>query len=588
MPTITFSGLASGLDTSSWVEALVSVKQTTISNLQSKLSSIQKKQSTVSSLQASFSSLRSSLEKLTDSKFCGALDVFANNTAKSSDEKIFTATASQNAARMSYEIKVEQLATKTIVASDKTVSAVASDETKVSDIGINKGSVTAYVNGVKNTINIEEDDTVQDLKARFSAAGINLEINEEGKLSLSAVNDGDEIMVGATNDSSNFKSILGLEVQEDGSYLSNTRLYKAASTSKVMESNLFKTYDENGNSQNTTVTAGTFTIGDAEFTINENTTINDIISKINNTEDAHATAYWDSANAKLVLTSTIEGQSYMNIEAGTSNFTDVMGFTKSSWEEGNLTSTALNTDVQTLGENAILYINGSKVTSSSNVVSSDVSRVEGVTINLHAVSTEESGTTTLNVEQDMTKVVDAVKDVVNKYNSLMDSLDKLTKSGGELYGDTSLNSIKRSLRSLITSSTGKTEDPYTMLNQVGVSTAAIGATISEDTDKISLDENDLKQALQENSDAVKKLFIGSESAEDGLLARIESIVEGAVSSTGYFTTMTNTLKSDVQSYKDRITTQTTKVANYKANLEAKFSAMEKTISSLQNSYSNYL
>jgi len=588
MPTITFSGLASGLDTSSWVEALVSVKQTTISSLQSKLSSIQKKQSTVSSLQASFSSLRSSLEKLTDSKFGGALDVFANNTAKSSDEKIFTATASQNAARMSYEIKVEQLATKTIVASDKTVSAVASDETKVSDIGINKGSVTAYVNGVKNTINIEEEDTVQDLKARFSAAGINLEINEEGKLSLSAVNDGDEIMVGATNDSSNFKSILGLEVQEDGSYLSNTCLYRAASTSKVMESNLFKTYDENGNSQNTTVTAGTFTIGDAEFTINENTTINDIISKINNTGVAHATAYWDSANAKLVLTSTIEGQSYMNIEAGTSNFTDVMGFTKSSWEEGNLTSTALNTDVQTLGDNAILYINGSKVTSSSNVVSSDVSRVEGVTINLHAVSTEESGTTTLNVEQDMTKVVDAVKDVVNKYNSLMDSLDKLTKSGGELYGDTSLNSIKRSLRSLITSSTGKTEDPYTMLNQVGVSTAAIGATISEDTDKISLDENDLKQALQENSDAVKKLFIGSESEEDGLLARIESIVEGAVSSTGYFTTMTNTLKSDVQSYKDRITTQTTKVANYKANLEAKFSAMEKTISSLQNSYSNYL
>ena len=195
MPTITFSGLASGLDTSSWVEALVSVKQTTISSLQSKLSSIQKKQSTVSSLQASFSSLRSSLEKLTDSKFGGALDVFANNTAKSSDEKIFTATASQNAARMSYEIKVEQLATKTIVASDKTVSAVASDETKVSDIGINKGSVTAYVNGVKNTINIEEEDTVQDLKARFSVAGINLEINEEGKLSLSAVNDGDEIMV---------------------------------------------------------------------------------------------------------------------------------------------------------------------------------------------------------------------------------------------------------------------------------------------------------------------------------------------------------------------------------------------------------
>ena len=43
MPTITFSGLASGLDTSAWVEALVSVKQTTLTGYQQSLEAIEKK-----------------------------------------------------------------------------------------------------------------------------------------------------------------------------------------------------------------------------------------------------------------------------------------------------------------------------------------------------------------------------------------------------------------------------------------------------------------------------------------------------------------------------------------------------------------
>ena len=44
--TISFSGLASGLDTSGWVEALVSVKQLAVTSLQTELTSINKEKDT--------------------------------------------------------------------------------------------------------------------------------------------------------------------------------------------------------------------------------------------------------------------------------------------------------------------------------------------------------------------------------------------------------------------------------------------------------------------------------------------------------------------------------------------------------------
>ena len=584
MPTITFSGLGSGLDTSSWIEALVSVKQTTLTSIKANLETAQKKQSTISTLQTSFNSLRSAVEKLTDAKFGSSMDLFANNTATSSNDKIFTATVTKSAARQNYDIKVEKLATKTTASSDKPVSAVAGDNTALSALGIKEGSMSVYVDGVKKTINIGENDTVQDLKTRFSEVGVDASIDADGLLNLKASNGSSKLLVGATNDTSNIKSLLGLTQQEDGTYKSTSAMYKATTASKITEEGLFSNKDGE-----VTVKAGTFTIGDQEFTIGANTTISSLVSQINSSEKAGATAYWDSANAKLVLTSTVEGQSYVNVEAGTSNFTDVMGFTESTWnDDGSVNQTALKTDNQSLGDNAILYINGTQVISSSNTVTSDISRLEGVTLSLKGVNTEETGNTTLDVSQDTSQVVSAVKDVVDQYNTLMDKLDELTKSGGELYGDTTLNSVKRSLRQLMTSSTGNKDDSFSMLSQIGVSTAKAGASLSADTSKIELDEDALKKVLQEDPDGVKKVIMGTSSKQDGIFSKLGSVISDSLASNGYFSTATNSVKSEITKLNTKIEKQTTSIANYKSSLEAKFQAMEKTISSMQDSYKSFL
>ena len=564
--TISFSGLASGLDTSSWVEAFVSVKQQEVKKFETELKELQTQKTTLSDTRSVFSTLRSAIEKLTDAKFGGTFDLFAKNSAKSSNEEVFTATVTSSALRQNYDINVQQLATTTKATSKDAASAVADDETLLSNLGVTAGTLTAYVNGEKQTINIAKEDTVGDLKARMAEFGVKTEIDENGVLSFSAQNGTDSINIGATTK------------QEDGTYASTNSLYKATVASKL-------TAENSGFNQQ--ITAGTFTIGDATFKIDENTTLSSLISQINSSEDAQAYAYWDDATGKLAITSTVEGASYINIEAGTSNFTDVMGFTTSEWDdEGNLVSSKMYTDAQTLGQNAIFSINGTTMTSTSNTITSDISRIEGVTLTLNRANTEEDGKTTLQVTQDTSGLEDAVNEFIEAYNAAIAKVDEVTASGADLHGESSLTSLTRTLKSYATGSNGTNGGIFKLLSDIGISTAAAdGNNLSTDTYELSLDTEKFKKALEENPESVKALLTG----DSGVLSMMENAVEQSLSATtGYFDIKTSTLDSDINSMEEKITKKNSSIETYKTQLENKFYQMEMTIAQMQQNYSSFL
>ena len=576
--TISFSGLISGLDTSSWVEAFVSVKQEKVTALQEDLKSYQTVKDTLSSTKTVFSDLRNAIEKLTDYKFGGSFDLFAQNTATSSNESVFTATVTNAASRQNYDIFVEQLATYTKAISKEPASAVADDSTELANIGITEGSFTVYVDGVKNSINIEDGDTLGDLKSQLAAAGVKAEIDETGILTLSSYDGASEINIGATTDSSNISSLLGLAKQEDGTYTSTSSMFKA-STASILTS------AESG--FNEQITAGTFTIGGATFTIDENTTLSSLISEINSNDEAQAYAYWDDATGKLNITSTKEGASYINIEAGTSNFTDVMGFTESEWDaDGNVVSSKMFTDAQTLGQNAVFTVNGTQITSTSNTVTSDISRIEGVTLTLKGVSTEEDGNATLSVEQDSTKLVEAVNGFIEAYNAAIDKVNEVTASGADLHGETTLTSLRNSIRSYANSSNSTNGGVYTLLSQIGISTAeADGNNLSTDTDKLSLDEDKFLEALQENPDSVASLLAG----KNGILTHIENSVEQALSATtGFFDVKSSSIDSDISRMEEKISKQEKSIDSYRTKLENQFYQMEMAIAQMQQNYSSFL
>ena len=205
--SISFSGLASGLDTSGWVEALVSSKQGKITTLQTELQEIQKQKSTLNDTRSVVSNLRSAIEKMTDVKFGGAFDLFNQCTATSSNDKIFTATATSSASRQNYDIVVQQLATYTKAISAESASAVADDETTLESLGVKEGSFSVYVDGLKTAIDIDKETTIGDLKSQLSAAGITAEIDETGAIKLTSATEGITIDVGSTTDSTNLVSL---------------------------------------------------------------------------------------------------------------------------------------------------------------------------------------------------------------------------------------------------------------------------------------------------------------------------------------------------------------------------------------------
>lgn len=576
--TISFSGLASGLDTSSWVKAFVSVKQEKVTALQTDLKSKQTVKTTLNDTRSKFTTLRSSIEKLTDAKFGGAMDLFAKNSATSSDTDIFTATATSGATRQNYDITVQQLATYTKATSKNAASAIADDNTKLKNLGISDGTLTAYVNGQKYTVNINDTNTLGDLKAKLAGFGVKTDIGEDGVLKFSAQNEGDTIHMGATTDSSNLTSLIGLTQQEDGSYVSTNSLFKATVASKL-------TSEDSG--FNTKIKEGTFTIGDATFKITDKTTLSSLISEINNNDKAQAYAFWDDAAGKLSITSKKEGASYINIEAGTSNFTDVMGLTTSEWnEDGTVKSSKMYTDAQELGKNAQFTINGTKMTSTSNTVTSDISRIDGVTLTLKKASTKESGTSTLKVTQDTSGLVDAVKSFVSAYNDVLSNVDKVTANGADLHGETTLTSLKNTIRSYATAKNTSNGGVYDLLSEIGISTSsADGNNLNADTNSLSLDEDKLKKALEENPESVKSILAG----DGGVLTMMEDAVEQSLkASVGYFDVKTSTLDSDIKKMETKIKKQNTNISTYKAQLEKKFSAMETTIAQMQQNYQSFL
>lgn len=576
--TISFSGLASGLDTKSWVEALVSVKKEKVTALQTDLKSKQTVKNTLNDTRSKFTTLRSAIEKLTDTKFGGAMDLFAKNSATSSDTDIFTATATPGATRQNYDITVQQLATYTKATSKNAASAVADDNTKLKNLGISDGTLTAYVNGQKYTVNINDTNTLGDLKAKLAGFGVKTNIDENGVLSFSAQNEGDTIHIGATTDSSNLTSLVGLTQQEDGSYKSTNSLFKATVASKL-------TSEDSG--FNTKIKEGTFTIGGATFKITDKTTLSSLISEINSNDDAQAYAFWDDAAGKLSITSKKEGASYVNIEAGTSNFTDVMGFTTSEWnDDGTVKSSKMYTDAQELGKNAQFTINGTKMTSTSNTVTSDISRMDGITLTLKKVSTEKSGTSTLKVTQDTSGLVEAVKSFVTAYNDVLSNVDKVTAKDADLHGETSLTSLKNTIRSYATAKNTSNGGVYDLLSEIGISTSsADGNNLNADTNSLSLDEDKLKKALEENPESVKSILAG----EGGVLTMMENSIEQSLkASVGYFDVKTSTLDSDIKKMETKIKKQNTNISTYKAQLEKKFSAMETTIAQMQQNYQSFL
>lgn len=184
--SISFSGLSSGIDTSSWVESLVALRQAKVTKLEEEKESVVSIQDVLSNIKSFFTSFRSTIEKVTDAKFgIVSMDLFAQNLATSSNINVLTGTATTEAEEATYNIQVDKLASSTEAASNQNFTttvietATATLGTKLSDIGVKTGQIGVTSNGNQYKISITEEDTIKSLIDKLQAVGVDANYNEK-------------------------------------------------------------------------------------------------------------------------------------------------------------------------------------------------------------------------------------------------------------------------------------------------------------------------------------------------------------------------------------------------------------------------
>lgn len=267
--------------------------------------------------------------------------------------------------------------------------------------------------------------------------------------------------------------------------------------SQVVQSASFTAPDQSLN------ISGTVTLNGKSITIASTDTLNSIADKINAIEDIGVNAsvlQVEPNDYRLVLTST---------STGTANIMSFEG-DMTAWQElGVVDSSNVPNEVRA-AQDATFFINGIQFTRSSNEVDD---AIEGLTINLLQAKdpvTGQGGKASFSVGFDDDSIVDYVKSFIDEYNAFLDTVseynswDSETMTSGILFGDPLLQRLLQEIRQVIFKEVEGSPEDFRFLGAVGLSTGS-GSTFSREG-KLSLDEAKLREALQENRDAVAVLF----------------------------------------------------------------------------------
>lgn len=253
----------------------------------------------------------------------------------------------------------------------------------------------------------------------------------------------------------------------------------------------------------------------------------------------------------------------------------------------------------TLGQDAIIKVDGEEVRSSTNEFDSQISGLE-LTVNRVTKNTDKStdgnpvyDSYQLDVTQDVDAIVNKVQSFVTAYNTMMDTLDSLGKrntytdgennyDGGELAGDSQLDALERQLQNIMTN-----------LQGAGIDLYSVGLEVDNDG-TFSLDTTKFKDGIKENFNTVVNLFSSKDDPtpdddidDRGLVVRLDAILEEYTKSNGILDEREDEINQTISDLEEEANENETYLEEYEAALRQKYSNLDNTIAGYNNSL-NYL
>lgn len=606
--TTRITGIATGIDTDALVQKLTAGTTTKINRIKQQKQLLEWKLADYRSIIAKMTAFRDKYLSSSSTTFSGSF--FAARSAvteRAEDSRHVSISLPSNCDLSSIVLSNVSVATASVATSHRAVSkqitlgfdsAAAPVDLTGKSMAITVGGVTKAITFSKayNTAEELAGDIAQLADSVFGADRLSVSL-VDGNIVINS--DGIEASVSADSD---VFSVAGMAVVHD----KTTRLDMSRSLAESALSVPIETE---------TVS---FTINDVPFSFSTDTAMSVILNTINNSSAGVKISY-SSLTDKFTVKSTATG------EASGISFAD---------EEGNFLASIIGPVTEenyTLGKDASVYINGVKVTRSTNTFS-----IDGITYTLKEDTAQEIK---VNIVADTKAAVDNIKAFVNDYNELLELINaKLSEEkfrdyapltdeqkesmsekqieqweekakSGLLRNDSTLRNIANALRAIMYTPVADLAD-----NSVNIATAMASIGIATENyttrGKLAVDEQKLTAALESNLEGVIQLFTqksdksylvavnNAETAaerykESGILHRMADIFEDNVGTlyktgallriAGYEGTSSvknNMIYRSIASYESKLDRLYDLLKKEETRYYNQFAAMEKSVSQL--------
>lgn len=401
---------------------------------------------------------------------------------------------------------------------------------------------------------------------------------------------------------------------------------KVLSTAKVgyITGKKMENVSENSKVNSLGINNGTYKFNNKEIIIDDTTTISTLTKDLNK---AGVKASFDKNQKRFFIMAEESGKENdlnLSSEATSSELADVLGVGTSYYLDDNgnyyndknmtnkIEDQSLIKDVKNgkyavriAGSDAEVLLDGASYKSTSNKMS-----VNGLNFTINNVSNENIEITT---SKDISQALNQIKDFVKEYNNIMEAMntayhtdsdgytplsdsekdvlsdrqlekweDKLTSSA--LYKDSALYSLMQKIRKNVSMGVENSNGETVFSSKFGVSTNAYLSSNTKDRYSLTIDENKLKKALEENADAVTEHF---SSLANNLYKTIDvAMNSNKTMSSAYKVYNDKSLNSKLNSFDKEIVKLEEKMVSMEEKYYKQFSAMEKAFANL-NSQNNF-
>ena len=538
-PTISFSGLASGLDTTGIITQLTTTAQIPIKQLDTHITGYNSQLSDWQTLNSNLAALQTAVTTLSNQSSYNVPTSASTNTAAATIKTQIGATLG------SHSLSISQLAAAQEVVSTSQNSATTA-------LG-QSGSFT--ING--KTVQINIGDALTDVASKLNAAGAGVTANvvnvgtNDYRLTVTSAQTGIANSIAAADTGGTVLSSLGLiqtgaaGIRQSVTYTQGTTAYTGAaslalsSAAQPVGTLLGIAAGDAPAGAFHLSNGGTGAGNEADIAINLNTeSLTTIANSINK-------AGISGVSAEVVTVPDANGnlnrvQQLRIVGSGTTApaFTDTSGALSTIGVLQNA-----YTHTVTAAKDAKFNLDGLDLTRSTNSVNdvipgANISLLSGATPGV-AGAAATPATTTLSVTQNTASVVQAVGAFAAAYNAVQDFVTNENKftpptttaagasgSNPPLFGNTALTQIQQTLSQALTAVSGKN------------TLQSIGVTLNGSND-LTINSNALTTALQADPNAVSNLFGLSGTSDSSGIQFIKGSAKSTASSgVGYAVAIT--------------------------------------------------